>query len=305
MDLSKLGTETRNQNTYDLDELSALEIIQKMNDEDKKVAYAVEKELPTIAKLIEKCAHAIQEGGRIVYMGAGTSGRLGLLDSVECPPTFGVEPDLVIGLIAGGDNAFIKAVEGAEDKEELGVEDLKKINCNSKDIVIGLAASGRTPYIIGALKYARQLNCTTATVSCNKGAVISSYADIAIEVDNGPEALTGSTRLKSGTSQKMICNMISTATMVLCGKVYQNLMVDVKQTNEKLVNRAERIIMEATNCSKEVATQVRIESEGRVKVAIVMVLLNCDVKTAEKRLENSKGYVRGAIECQKKYLSQI
>lgn len=296
MNLSKLGTESRNKDTYDLDMLSALGIITKMNNEDKKVAYAVEKELPSIAKLIEKCSNAIQNGGRIIYIGAGTSGRLGLLDSVECPPTFGVDQNVVVGLIAGGENAFKQAIEGAEDSEELGIVDLKKIECNSKDIVIGLAASGRTPYVIGALKYANQINCTTAAVSCNKGAAISTYADIVIEVDNGPEVLTGSTRLKAGTSQKMICNMISTGTMVLCHKVYQNLMVDVKQTNEKLVKRAESIIMEATGCSQQEAIQARIDSKGKVKVAIIMILLKCNLETAEKYLEENNDDVRNSVE---------
>lgn len=296
IDLSKLTTERRNPKTMELDTFSPLQIATIMNEEDLNVVAGVKEVLPQIAQAIEWCGNALKNGGRIIYMGAGTSGRLGLLDAVECPPTFGVPFEKVVGLLAGGEKAFIKAVEGAEDKKELGVEDLKSINCNSSDVVIGLAASGRTPYVIGGLEYANDLGCKTIAVACNKNSKVGSCAQLAIEPDNGPEVLTGSTRLKSGTSQKMICNMISTGSMILNGKVYQNLMVDVMQTNEKLVTRAENIIMAATDCTREVAQKARIESNGRVKLAIVMVLMNCTVEEAEAQLEKAEGKVRVAIE---------
>ncbi len=292
VDLKKLITETRNPNTMDLDTKTPLEIATIMNEEDLNVVAAVKEVLNEVATAITWSAEALASGGRIVYIGAGTSGRLGLLDSVECPPTFGVSSDVVIGLIAGGDNAFIKAAEGAEDKAEAGVEDLKKINLNEKDIVIGIAASGRTPYVIGAFEYAKSLGCKTVSIACNKNSLMSSYADLAIEPNNGPEILTGSTRLKSGTSQKMILNMISTGSMIQVGKVYQNLMVDVMQTNVKLVNRAERIIMEATGCSEEVAKQARIDAKGKVKLAIVMILFECNETEALEKLAQSKGHIR-------------
>ena len=295
IDLSKLTTERRNPNTMELDTFSPLEIATTMNNEDLNVVAGVKEVLPEIAKAIEWCAEALKNGGRIIYMGAGTSGRLGLLDAVECPPTFGVPHEKVVGLLAGGERAFIKAVEGAEDKKELGVEDLVNIKCNANDVVIGLAASGRTPYVIGALEYANELGCKTIAVACNKGSKVGAAAQLAIEPDNGPEVLTGSTRLKSGTSQKMICNMITTGSMILNGKVYQNLMVDVMQTNEKLVTRAENIIMEATGCDRETAQKARVESNGRVKVAVVMVLLGCTVEEAVAKLEANEGKVRKAI----------
>ena len=295
VDLSKLTTERRNPRTMELDTFSALEIATVMNSEDNNVVKGVEEVLPEIAQAITWAAEALAQGGRIIYIGAGTSGRLGLLDAVECPPTFGVSFEKVIGLLAGGERAFIKAVEGAEDKRELGVEDLKNVNCCNKDVVIGLAASGRTPYVIGALEYANELGCNTVAVACNKGSKIGQAAKLAIEPNNGPEVLTGSTRLKSGTSQKMICNMITTGSMILNGKVYQNLMVDVMQTNEKLVTRAENIIMEATGCNRETAQKARVESNGRVKVAVVMVLLGCTVDEAVAKLEANEGKVRKAI----------
>lgn len=292
LDLTKLTTETRNPNTMTLDQMTPLEIATVMNQEDNNVVKGVKEVLPEIATCISWVTESFEKNGRLIYIGAGTSGRLGLLDSVECPPTFGVSPDQVVGLIAGGENAFMKAVEGAEDKEELGVEDLKKINLEENDIVIGLAASGRTPYVVGAFKYAKEIGCRTVAVACNKNSVIGQYADLAIEPDNGPEVLTGSTRLKSGTSQKMICNMISTGSMVGFGKVYQNLMVDVMQTNEKLVKRAENIIKMATGCDQETAEKARIESEGKVKLAVTMILLNCSKDEAIQQLNEAKGHVK-------------
>lgn len=296
IDLSKLTTEKRNERTMNLDEMSPLEIVQTMNSEDENVVRGVKEVLPEIAKAIEWSAQAIRDGARIIYVGAGTSGRLGLLDAVECPPTFGVSYETVVGLIAGGEGAFIKAVEGAEDHEEYGKNDLEKIQCNKNDIVIGLAASGRTPYVIGALDYAHSLGCHTVAIACNKHSKIGEHADLAIEPDNGPEILTGSTRLKSGTSQKMILNMISTGTMIQNGKVYQNLMVDVKQSNEKLIARADGIIVAATGCSREEAEKARIQSGGMVKTAIVMILLNCSKEIAEKQLTKANGFIRKAIQ---------
>jgi N-acetylmuramic acid 6-phosphate etherase len=228
-------------------------------------------------------------------MGAGTSGRIGLLDAVECPPTFGTDPDEVVGLIAGGEKAFIKAVEGAEDSRELGVADLKEINFQAHDILVGIAASGRTPYVIAGLEYARELGAKTIAVSCNKGSLIGKAAEIAIEVENGPEVLTGSTRLKSGTSQKLICNMLSTASMVKTGKVYGNLMVDVQLTNEKLVERAARIVMQATDCDYETAKSFLSQADNKPKVAIVMILTGLSHAEAVEKLNQNQGFIRKTI----------
>jgi N-acetylmuramic acid 6-phosphate etherase len=296
LDLTKLTTETRNKNTMNLDCMSPLEIATIMNREDENAVSAVRAVLPEIAKAIEWCTKSLQSGGRIIYMGAGTSGRLGLLDAVECPPTFGVSPDLVVGLIAGGDNAFIKAVEGAEDSTTLGEKDLKASNLSSKDIVIGIAASGRTPYVIYGLKYAKEIGCKTVVLVCNKGSEMAKVADLAIEPVPGPEVLSGSTRLKAGTVQKMVLNMISTGSMVGIGKVYQNLMVDVMQTNEKLVTRAENIVIEATGCDRETAEAMINEAGGSVKLAIAMILFHCSKQEAEERLERSQGHIRLALD---------
>ena len=295
VDLTKLVTETRNPRTMNIDTMSALEIVSIMNDEDNNVVKGVKEVLPEIANAVEWCAASLAKGARIVYIGAGTSGRLGLMDSVECPPTYGVSPDTVVGLIAGGEGAFIKAVEGAEDRKDFAVEDLKKINLTADDVVIGLAASGRTPYVIGGLEYANDLGCNTVAVACNKNSKIGAIAKLAIEPVSGPEVVTGSTRLKSGTAQKMVCNMLSTASMILNGKVYQNLMVDVQQTNEKLVTRAENIIMEATGCSREEASKARVAANGKVKLAVTMILTGLDMEEAAKKLDEAKGHVREAI----------
>ncbi|MBE6052790.1 MAG: N-acetylmuramic acid 6-phosphate etherase [Clostridium sartagoforme] len=296
LDLTRLTTETRNKDTMNLDSMSSIEIATEMNKEDENIIKAVKQALHKIANVIDMCIEALRGGGRIIYMGAGTSGRLGLLDAVECPPTFGVPSDLVVGLIAGGENAFIKAVEGAEDSKTLGVEDLKALNLTNKDIVIGLAASGRTPYVIYGLKYAREIGCKTAVVVCNKDSEMAKYSDIAVEVVAGPEVLTGSTRLKAGTAQKMVLNMISTGSMVGIGKAYENLMVDVMQTNEKLVARAENIVIEATSTDRETARRALRESNGKVKNAIIMILLNCNYDEAEERLKKAQGHVRYALE---------
>ncbi len=296
IDLAKLSTEQRNPNSMNLDMMTPLEIAQIMNSEDQKVISAIKEVLPQISKAIELATQSLKNGGRIIYLGAGTSGRLGVLDAAECPPTFGVSPDLVVGLIAGGPSAFLKAVEGAEDSTTLCAEELKGINANEKDIVIGLAASGRTPYVVHGLKYANSIGCNTVAIACSKNSEIGSVAKLAIEPVTGPEVLTGSTRLKAGTAQKLILNMISTGSMVGLGKAYQNLMVDVQQTNEKLKVRAQNITMEATGCSRERAEEAIDQAKGEVKTAILMILLNVDYEAAKKKLQESDDKIRTAIE---------
>ena len=296
IDLSVLVTESRNKETMGLDQMTPLEIVTVMNREDGKAVEAVEEVLPQIAQAIAWCTDSLKQKGRIIYIGAGTSGRLGVLDAVECPPTFGVSPDVVVGLMAGGTPAFVKAVEGAEDSQTMGEEDLKEIHLSPADIVIGLAASGRTPYVIYGLRYAKKIGCRTVAVSCNRDSEIGKEADLAIEPVPGPEVLTGSTRLKAGTDQKMVLNMISTGSMVGIGKVYQNLMVDVVQTNMKLITRAENIVMTATGCTREEARDSLEEAEGSVKLAITMILLQCGAKSAKTRLNRAGGYVRNAIQ---------
>lgn len=296
IDLSVLVTESRNKETMGLDQMTPLEIVTVMNREDGKAVEAVGEVLSQIAQAIAWCTDSLKQKGRIIYIGAGTSGRLGVLDAVECPPTFGVSPDVVVGLMAGGTPAFVKAVEGAEDSQTMGEEDLKEIHLSPADIVIGLAASGRTPYVIYGLRYAKKIGCRTVAVSCNRDSEIGKEADLAIEPVPGPEVLTGSTRLKAGTVQKMVLNMISTGSMVGIGKVYQNLMVDVVQTNMKLITRAENIVMTATGCTREEARDSLEEAEGSVKLAITMILLQCGAKSAKTRLNRAGGYVRNAIQ---------
>ena len=295
LNLKHMSTETRNPNTMDLDIMSPLEIVTVMNQEDAKVPAAITPVLPQIAQCVTWAIESIEAGGRIIYMGAGTSGRLGVLDAVECPPTFGVSPDVVVGLMAGGNNAFDRAAEGAEDSCELGRGDLIRIGLEKRDIVIGIAASGRTPYVLGGLAYAREVGCRTVAISCNAGSPIGAAADLAIEVVPGSECLTGSTRLKAGTCQKLILNMISTATMVRCGKAYQNLMVDVLQSNEKLAVRAQNIVIEATGCGRVTAAEKLAAAEGHAKTAITMILADCTLEEARKRLTRAKGHVRDAI----------
>ena len=295
LDLTKLATETRNPETTDLDKMSPLEIATAMNREDARAVASIEPELSKIAQAIDWGTGALEDGGRIIYMGAGTSGRLGVLDAAECPPTFGVSPDRVVGLIAGGEGAFIKAVEGAEDSAELGASDLRDRDLESRDLVVGLAASGSTPYVIGGLRYARELGCKTVAIACNTDSKIGAEAELAIEPVPGPEVLTGSTRLKAGTVQKLILNMISTGCMVRTGKAYENLMVDVQQTNEKLVVRGQNIVMEATGCTRERAIEALDDAGGHVKTALVEVLLDCDANEAKRRLDTASGHVRAAI----------
>ena len=295
MDLKKMTTETRNQKTMALDEMTPLEIVSVMNQEDRKVPLAIEKVLPQIAELVFLVEKAFQNGGRLFYIGAGTSGRLGVLDASECPPTYGVPDTMVVGLIAGGDVALRYPVEGAEDSRELGRKDLEERNLTKDDIVVGIAASGRTPYVLGGLEYANSLGCHTAAISCNKGCEIGKVAEIAIEAEVGAEVLTGSTRLKSGTAQKLILNMITTASMVRIGKAYQNLMVDVVQSNEKLQTRAENIVMDATGVERDKAREVITVANGSVKVAVTMILGECDVEKAIELLEQNNGRVKDAL----------
>ena len=295
LNLAGLSTETRNPNTMELDRMTPLEIVTVMNREDARVPEAIRPALPNIARCVEWAAQSIERGGRLIYMGAGTSGRLGVLDAAECPPTFGVSPETVVGLIAGGDRAFLKAVEGAEDSRELGEEDLRRLGLTPKDTVVGIAASGRTPYVLGGLHYAGTVGCHTAAISCNPGSPIGKAAQLAIEVVPGPECLTGSTRLKAGTAQKLILNMISTATMVRCGKTYENLMVDVVPSNEKLRVRAENIVMEAASVTREQAQEALRQSHDRVKTAILMLLIGCGPEEAEARLEKTNGHIRQAM----------
>lgn len=296
LDLYKLVTENRNPDTMELDKMTPLEVVTAMNREDAKVPTAIAAVLPQIAMTVEWAVEALNSGGRLIYMGAGTSGRLGVLDAAECPPTFGVSPDVVVGLIAGGEKAFIKAIEGAEDSFELGAEDLRQIKLTERDVVVGIAASGRTPYVLGGLDYAKKIGCHTAAIACNASSNIGAAAEIAIEAIVGAEVLTGSTRLKAGTAQKLILNMISTATMVGVGKVYKNLMVDVMQTNEKLRLRAEKIVAESADIDRVVARKLLCEAGGDVKAAIVTALLNCSAEVAKQRLASAKGHVRKATE---------
>ena len=268
--ISHLTTETRNPKSSELDTLSSLEIIQIMNEEDHKVAQAINQQLPNISQAVDIIVNQLNEGGRVIYFGAGTSGRLGVLDASECPPTFS-STDEFIGIIAGGDKALRVPIEGAEDSLTLCVEDLKKLNLTSKDVAIGLAASGRTPYCIGGLEYAKTLGCHTISVTCNPNSKMSQIAEIGIDIEVGPEVLTGSTRLKSGSAQKMVLNMLSTASMVRYGKVYGNLMVDVSPTNEKLVKRAVKIVMDATGCDEVLAEKKLQEAHLKPKCAIVMI----------------------------------
>ncbi len=266
-----------------------------MNKEDLNVPQAIKKEIDQIEPVVQAVIRSFQAGGRLFYIGAGTSGRLGILDAVECVPTFGVSPEMVQGFIAGGMEALTLAIEGAEDNADLGIEDLKSASLTEKDTVIGISASGRTPYVIGALRYASEIGATTAAISCNKNAEMSKYAQLAIEIETGPEVLTGSTRLKAGTAQKLVLNMISTASMIGIGKVYQNLMVDVQATNVKLAERSKRIIMEAAQVDYETAERYYEKAEHHVKTAIVMILLQCSLEEARKKLQSADGFVRKAL----------
>ncbi len=289
--LDQMPTEKRNKLSENIDSLSTEDMVRLINSEDKKVAASVGKETGHIAAAIDKIYARMHEGGRLIYCGAGTSGRLGILDAVECPPTYSTDPELVQGIIAGGNGAVFKAVEGAEDSEELGEADLKKIIFTQKDVLVGIAASGRTPYVIGALKYAKSLGADTVAVTCCPGSEIDTLADVGIAPLPGPEVVTGSTRMKSGTAQKMVLNMLSTCTMIKLGKVYGNLMVDVKPSNDKLVQRCISIVEEAAQCDEKMAKEVLDKCEYRPKTAIVMILCSVSVEEAENMLSDGDGHI--------------
>ena len=293
--LSTLITEQRNPNSMHVDSLSALEIVQLMNQEDKQVPLAIEKCLPQIAQAVEHIVAAFQQGGRLVYIGAGTSGRLGVLDASECPPTFGVPPEMVKGIIAGGERALRHPIEGAEDSKTQAVVDLQTIQFSSKDVLVGIAASGRTPYVIGALEYAKSLGSVTVSIASNPNSAMANIVDIAIDTVVGPEVLTGSSRLKSGTAQKLVLNMLTTASMILMGKCYQNLMVDVQASNEKLKARAIRIVMQATDCDKALAEETLKQADQNAKLAIMMILSGLDRAQAEALLEKHQGKLQLAL----------
>ncbi len=293
--LNQLVTEQRNKNSIEIDRLQPLEILQIINNEDKQVALVVEKCLPQIAEAVSKVEHAFLNGGRLVYIGAGTSGRLGVLDASECPPTFGVKPEMVVGIIAGGERALRHPIEGAEDNSKQGKADLQAVEFSQKDVLVGIAASGRTPYVIGALEYAKSLGATTVSIASNPNSAMAQLADIAIDTVVGAEVLTGSSRMKSGTAQKLVLNMLTTASMIRIGKCYSNLMVDVQASNEKLKARAIKIVMEATECEREIAENTLKIAENNAKLAIMMILGNLDRGKAEKLLTENKGRLGQAL----------
>ena len=295
INLSAMVTENRNPNSEKIDNCSTLEILQIINNEDKKVATAVEKQLPQIANAVETITRAFSNQGRLIYIGAGTSGRLGILDASECPPTYGTPPQQVIGLIAGGQPAIFRAVENAEDNPELAVADLKNINFNAKDVLVGIAASGRTPYVIGAMQFAKSIGATVISLCCNPKAPMIAIADIAITPIVGAEVITGSSRMKAGTAQKMVLNMLTTASMIKTGKVYGNLMVDVEATNAKLIERQISIVMQATECNRETAILALKQSQRHCKTAILMILANLNAEQAKQALSKNNGFIRQTL----------
>ncbi|PSW06841.1 N-acetylmuramic acid 6-phosphate etherase [Photobacterium lipolyticum] len=295
IDLSKMITESRNKASQYIDTLSTLDMLKVINDEDKKVALAVELTLPEVAKAVDAIAVAFQRGGRLIYAGAGTSGRLGILDASECPPTYGTKPEQVVGLIAGGHQAIFSAVENAEDNRELGAEDLKALNVNQKDVLVGIAASGRTPYVLGAMAYAQSVGAMVACISCNPQSPMTEVADISITPVVGPEVVTGSSRMKAGTAQKLVLNMLTTGAMIHTGKVYGNLMVDVEATNAKLVERQKNIVVAATECTREEADAALQACGGHCKTAIVMILAGLNVEEAQQLLQKNDGFTRQAV----------
>ena len=295
-ELKTVTTEGQNPDTLDIDLLDAMGVLEKINNEDQKVANVVKLILPEIAKAVDKIVDAFAKGGRLIYIGAGTSGRLGVLDAVECPPTFSVSEQQVIGIIAGGDKAIKKAVEGAEDNEALAIEDLKTIKLLAKDVLVGIAASGRTPYVLSAMNYAKTIGATVVGLNCSYNEKFSQASDINLCAIVGAEALTGSTRMKSGTAQKLILNMLTTASMIRSGKTYLNLMIDVSASNEKLYARAIRIVMQATECDYQCAKKALDIADNNTKLATLMVLTDMDVTTAKASLLKNKGFLRKAIE---------
>nr|WP_086940821.1 N-acetylmuramic acid 6-phosphate etherase [Thaumasiovibrio occultus] len=295
LDLTKLVTESRNPASENIDQLSTFDMLKVINDQDKTVPLAVEAVLPEISRTVDIIAEAFKSGGRLIYAGAGTSGRLGILDASECPPTYGTPAEQVVGLIAGGHQAILKAVENAEDNRELGANDLKALAFSQRDVLVGIAASGRTPYVLGAMEYAKTVGAKVACISCNPASPMAQCADIAIVPVVGPEVVTGSSRMKAGTAQKLILNMLTTGAMIRTGKVYGNLMVDVEATNAKLVERQKRIVMEATDCSREAAIEALDAAKGHCKTAIVMLLAGVDATQATELLSQSGGFTRDAI----------
>jgi N-acetylmuramic acid 6-phosphate etherase len=295
MDITKLATEKRNPNTLNIDELSTLEVVKKIHKADLEVASCITPVLLEISMVAEKVVEAFENGGRLIYIGAGTSGRLGVLDASECPPTYGTDPSLVIGLIAGGEYALQHAIEGAEDDTELGKKDLQDVNVSEKDVVVAIAASGRTPYCLGALKYAKSKGAYTAAIVCSMNSPMEKEAETSIAVVTGPEVVTGSTRMKAGTAQKLVLNMISTTSMIRWGKVYSNLMVDVQPTNVKLKQRAKNIIMEAAGVTEEEAEHALKEQNGNTKAAIFQLVTGVSPDEAKIHLEEYKGKLKEAI----------
>ena len=294
-EFKKITTEGNNTSTKDIDLLETKEMLLKINDEDLGVATAVREAIDQITVVVDKIVESFMNDGRLIYMGAGTSGRIGILDSVECPPTYGVPSDMVMCLMAGGENAFVKAVEGAEDSKTLAVEDLKRIELQENDIVIGIAASGRTPYVIGGIEYAKEIGAKTACITTSKGSILANLVDYPIEAVTGQEVISGSTRMKSGTAQKLICNMLSTGSMIKMGKVYGNYMIDVMATNEKLVARSYGIVSEITGCTLDEAKE-RIEKFGTIKKALISYFTGCtDLNEIESALNEVKGNIRKAI----------
>lgn len=291
IDLSSMITETRNPASVEIDQLPTLEMLRVINQEDQQVALAVSQLLPEITRAVDAIAAAFGKGGRLVYIGAGTSGRLGILDASECPPTYGVSAEQVVGLIAGGHKAILQAVENAEDDAELGAQDLKNIQFCANDVLVGIAASGRTPYVLGAMAHARAVGATVCSISCNPGSPLAQAADISMVAVVGPEIVTGSSRMKAGTAQKLILNMLSTGAMIRTGKVYGNLMVDVEATNAKLVERQKRIVMEATDCERAVAERALAQADNHCKTAIVMILAGLTADEARHRLQSSNGFI--------------
>ncbi|GAB3494209.1 N-acetylmuramic acid 6-phosphate etherase [Flexivirga lutea] len=295
MNLGDLTTEARNPRSVGLDAMDTRQLLELMNDEDQTVALAVREALPAISEAVELVAHSLRAGGRLIYLGAGTSGRLGLLDAVECPPTFDTDAGQVTALLAGGRWAFVEAVEGAEDDLDTAAADVDGLDVGPDDTVVGIAASGRTPYVIGGLRRATERGARTVALACNKGSLIGREAEVAIEVATGPEVLTGSTRLKAGTAQKMVCNMLSTAAMVRIGKTYGNFMVDMRPTNAKLVDRARRIVAAATEVDESTAADALQAADGRTKVAVVMLLAGVDAEAAEQLLDTGDGSVSASL----------
>ncbi|MFV8876181.1 N-acetylmuramic acid 6-phosphate etherase [Serratia fonticola] len=296
INLSQMVTESRNPASSQIDTLPTLDMLAVINSEDQKVPLAVAATLPEIARVVDLVVDAFANGGRLIYCGAGTSGRLGILDASECPPTYGTPREQVVGLIAGGHTAILQAVENAEDNPQMGEQDLRNLGFNARDVLVGIAASGRTPYVLGAMAYARSVGATAVAISCNPNSAMSQAADIAIEPVVGPEVVTGSSRMKAGTAQKLILNMITTGAMIRSGKVYSNLMVDVEATNAKLIQRQVNIVVEATECSPEEAEEALNQCQRHCKTAIVMILGGLSAPEASAVLSKNKGFIRQALQ---------